>query len=216
MPSVGMGGSTIANLTAQRAKLSAVRSKLGMEGGQPAGIPQGGMRAVAPTNAPPPAAVVGPQAQAAMGPQGVAPTAGPPGQAPTPEMQPGLSLQPGAEQATIQPPQEGQNIQFQHRPEAQSQMLNMVTNFINQHGPQQQALIDQQRSQQQPQTQEVGGGGRLSPIADFYKQMGRLPTPQELLMMGAQNHLTNTKGRPPTQEELTNFVSQGPQQGGGQ
>lgn len=198
MPTSG-SSSTLANLIAQRAKLSSARQRMGLEGSN--NIPQTGIMTPASPTPPsqPPAAVVGPQAQAVMGPP---PAPSPQPQAPTP-MAPGgaapagpMGFQPvtdAHEQAM--PPAPGQPIQGTQ--DSSGQMMAMAHQFLETHGANQQALINQQKQQE----------SKPNSLREFQQRMGRLPSPQELLVMGAQSRLTQTLGRAPTDEEVKQFFS---------
>lgn len=210
MPATGFS-SPLANMVAQRKRLGAIRQSIGLEGM----VPQGSMAPVMPANAPPPAAVVGPQVQAMLGQhagvpaQSMAPPAPPPQQAPqsapsAPAQAP-VAVQPAFKPVDLngdgipdQPPPEGQQLPGVEDPAHKQQMQQMVTQFLDQHAPQQQAMMDQQKQASAPPP---------STIQTFKQAVGRLPTPEELLVLEAQSHLAQQLGHPPSDEEIHQFLA---------
>lgn len=195
MPASGYA-SPMANLIAKRAQLAAVRQKIGMEGSNDA--PQANIIPASPTPpSQPPRAVVGPQAQAVMGTAPQA-TAGPAGGNPMPQMAPIGHPQQGF--LPVPPePEEGQAmpaVPTDMHPDHRSQMLAQVGQFLDKHGPRQQSMMDSER--------RMSGGTTPTgnPIKDFQMQMGRVPTPHEALVLGAQNRLREQLGRDPSDQEL--------------
>lgn len=102
-------------------------------------------------------------------------------------------------------------------PDAQSGMLQKVQGFIDQYGQQQQDMIDQ--------SGQDGGQGQviedqatlraLAPMADFFKENGRLPSPDELKSMAASNQLSQTLGRKPSDTEVSLWMEKPPRLNGG-
>lgn len=136
---------------------------------------------------------------------------------------------PGAEQQAMtapppapMPPQGDPNQPVQIPPEQRQEMLAKIQGFIDQHAPQQQALIDQQRTDpqnvgQNPQQAPAGESPQeppsqvikdpkilrqLAPLTEFFNQNGRLPSPDELQHLAASRELHTTLGRKPTDTEV--------------
>ena len=157
------------------------------------------MREIAPSPANGPANNPGPALQAASA--TMTPTPAP---APAPQ-------QTAAPQAQ---PQGGMADQLKQSPRYQ-EMLQQVSQFIDQVGPEQQNMIDQSRQQQQAARQQKIPANSpeaqaLAPLAKFFKSNGRLPTPDELRQVSAMDALRQQLGREPTQTELQLWVSKPP------
>lgn len=176
--------SVIGNAVAQRKKLAVIRQSTGLE-------PNANLKQVAPS-----------------------PANGP-------------ANKPGAAQQAMQPQQGLDPATYQHPPEQTAAMLAMIQQHLAKQAPQQQqgAPVDPNQADpsnvanagatpQNPQAGQVPPSAQaaLAPIADFYKQNGRLPTAQELKDQAATNLLQQQLGRPPTPTELAVYQQQ-PQKG---
>ena len=96
-------------------------------------------------------------------------------------------------------------------------MLQKVQQFLDQVGPQQQQMIDQERQAANPQ-QAIPANSvhakALAPMADFFRQNGRLPNIEELRALSATRMLAEQIGRKPSDTELQLFMSKPPKFGG--
>ena len=182
MPTNSLLPSVIGNVVAARQRLSAVRQRIGLE-------PQGTqMRELAPS-----------------------PPTGPanrPGAAATAVRAPLAQAEPDLEN-------------FQFPPELEQAMLAKARSFIEQNGAQQQSLIDQERANAPRPTAPASQPGRqavndpnvtraLAPLAVFFKENGRLPTPAELQTMATSRVLEERLGRKPTAIEAELFAEKPP------
>lgn len=100
-------------------------------------------------------------------------------------------------------------------------MLSQVQQFLDQVGPGQQALIDEERAAAMPQEQAPEGvvtpgasridnqevKAALEPLAAFFKANGRLPSPDELEMLASAKKLEQELGRAPSRTELRLYLS---------
>ena len=117
-------------------------------------------------------------------------------------------------------------------PEKKQVMLAKIQEFIDQHGEQQQQLIDQSK-QGAPQgaappqgdvataqalaqpTARTGAKPAkgdivqlgLRPLTEFYQATGRLPTPEEYRVLKAAALLRQQMGREPSQDEIRLYLS---------
>lgn len=196
--------SVLANLTAQRARLSAVRQRLNLErptSQMPGGAP---MRELAPSPPGGPAQRPGAQAQAVQGATNI-------------------QAAPGQDVANIQLP-----------PEIEQRMLQKIGTFINTYGAQQQGLADRERAavsappatspapaaapapagppppQQGAPAPEANAlaARAVAPIVDFFRANGRLPSMEELRSVSASRLLQQQLGRPPTPDEVRLYLMQ--------
>lgn len=186
--------SVIGNVVNQRAKLSSIRQRIGLESGAPKS--QGTqMRQLAPSPPGGPANKPGAAQQAVS--QATAADASPSGDNFDPE--------------SVKLP-----------PEMEAQLRQKATEFLDQVGPDQQAQIDRERASQAPAAPQEGTAvvvddertkAALGPMADFFKKNGRLPTPEELGSLGARRELISDLGREPSETEVRLYMSKPPRTG---
>ena len=170
---------------AARQRLSAVRQRIGLE-------PQGTtMRQLAPSPPTGPANKPGAALQAMQPPAPINVQTTQPAQVAAPVGQP-ISQHP-----------------------AYNDMLQQTQAFLQQIGPGQQSLIDGARAaQQQSQATVIPADSpvakALGPMAQFFKQNGRLPSPDELRNLSVSTQLEQQLGRSPTKTELELYLMKPP------
>lgn len=146
----------------------------------------------------------------------------PVGQPQAPAYAPGAAQQVMTAPAAM--PQDDPNQPIQIPPEQRQELLDEIQGFIDQVAPQQQALIDQQRtdpqnvaptgeSSQDPPSQVIRDPKilrQLAPLTEFFNQNGRLPSLDELKSLAASRELHNTLGRDPTDTEVNLYRARPP------
>lgn len=168
--------SPLANNVAARARISKVRQMINLEPRPGQMTPQAGVQPIQPQPGPAPKAVVSPQAQAVMGPQMVTPP---------PQTLDGLHV-----------PAQGSGEPFQYQmPEGHEDIMQQMAA---------QQLV-QQSPTPTPEEQPPTPAESENPIAAFYQATKRLPTPQELAVIGAHRVLSQKLGRPPTATEVQQY-----------
>ena len=184
MPANTLLPSVVGNIQATRDKLSAVRQRIGLE-------PSGPMlKALAPS-----------------------PPNGPAMDAPNPVAE-AFNIKPQTPAQTTPVPTQGQEPDYdnyQMNPDKRSQLAARAAEFMDMYGARQQSNIADPRP-------EMGGPGgipdqphefisdpkltqALAPMATFYNENGRLPTPAELHELKVDQLLTEELGRKPTATE---------------
>ena len=110
---------------------------------------------------------------------------------------------------------------FQLPPEIEQAMLQKAKAFIDQHGENQQALMDKENANapqptapaSQPNRQSINDPNvtrGLAPLAKFFNENGRLPTPTELKVMTTNQMFHARFGRKPTETEAQLWLEKPP------
>ena len=194
MPQNALLPSVIGNVIAARQRLSAVRQRVGLEARPQSQGTQ--VRELAPSPPTGPANRPG-AALTAM------------------QNQPNLQNRPGTAQG------EPDLDNFQLPPEIEQAMLQKAKAFIDQHGENQQALMDKENANapqptapaSQPNRQSINDPNvtrGLAPLAKFFNENGRLPTPTELKVMTTNQMFHARFGRKPTETEAQLWLEKPP------
>lgn len=187
-----MPDSYLGNLATTRSKMSAIRQRLGLESSAGTGLRE---LAPSPVNGPAP---VRSAAQRAVQEQ--------------PDFDPDkYQIPPEKEQLMLSQIQawidENHNgIDDRQESGGAASSANPAVQPIPAAPPEQQATPAAAPAQAPTLNNDPRVNGALSPVADFFKANGRMPTYEELQRQGAKREVTQVLGREPTDEEINLYM----------